>query len=80
MRTRIQKWWNSLVVRILRSLAEEVGVGPGSEVSLSVIEGELIVKLSFPARFELKDLLADINPENLHTPVDTGEPVGVETF
>jgi antitoxin MazE len=78
LQTRIQKWGNSLGVRIPRSLADEVGVGPGSEVSLSVLEGELIVKPAFPARFKLEDLLAGITPENLHSAVDTGEPVGVE--
>jgi antitoxin MazE len=80
MQTRVQKWGNSLGVRIPRSLAEEVGVGPGSEVSLSVLEGELIVKPVFPARFKLDDLLAAITPENIHSAVDIGEAVGVEIF
>lgn len=80
MQTRVQKWGNSLGVRIPRSLAEEVGVGPGSEVSLSVLEGELIVKPVFPARFKLEDLLAAITPENIHSAVDIGEAVGVEIF
>lgn len=80
MQTRIQKWGNSLGVRIPRSLAEEVGVGPGSEVNLSVLEGELIVKPAFPARFKLGDILADITPENLHSAMDTGEAVGAEIF
>jgi antitoxin MazE len=80
MQTRIQKWGNSLGVRIPRSLAEAVGVGPGSEVSLSVLDGELIVKPAFPSRFRLEDLLADITPENLHSAVDTGEAVGAEAF
>jgi antitoxin MazE len=65
-------------VRIPRSLAVEVGVGPGSEVSLSVLDGELIVKPAFPTRYKLENLLAGITPENLHSAVDTGEPVGVE--
>jgi antitoxin MazE len=80
MQTRIQKWGNSLGVRIPRSLAVALGVGPGSEVSLSVLDGELIVKPAFPARFRLEDLLAAITPENLHSAVDTGKAVGVETF
>lgn len=74
---RIQKVWNSIGVRIPRSLADEVGVGPGSEVSLSVLEGDLIVKQAFPARYKLQDLLACITLENVHSAVDNGEPVGV---
>ena len=80
MQIRIQKWGNSLGVRIPRSLAEEIGVGPGSEVSLSVLKGELIVKPESPARFKLEDLLTGITPENLHLAVDTGKAVGVEIF
>lgn len=48
MQTRIQKWGNSLGVRIPRALAEDVGVDPGSKVSLSVLEGELIVIKALP--------------------------------
>ena len=51
---------------IPRALAEDVGVDPGSKVSLSVLEGELIVIKAIPVRFKLKDLLAEITPENLH--------------
>ena len=43
MQTRVQKWGNSLGVRIPRGLAEEVGLGAGTEVSLSTKDGELVV-------------------------------------
>ena len=58
MQTRVQKWGNSLGLRIPRGLAEEVGLGAGSEVSLSAKDGELVVKPSVPARLSLDDLLA----------------------
>lgn len=38
-----QEVGKQLGVRIPRALAEDVGVDPGSKVSLSVLEGELIV-------------------------------------
>jgi antitoxin component of MazEF toxin-antitoxin module len=40
MKMRIQKWENSLGVRILRSLAEQIDLGAGTEVSLSAKYGE----------------------------------------
>jgi antitoxin component of MazEF toxin-antitoxin module len=40
MKMRIQKWENSLGVRILRGLAEQIGLGAGTEVSLSAKYGE----------------------------------------
>jgi antitoxin component of MazEF toxin-antitoxin module len=38
-----QEVGKQLGARIPRALAEDVGVDPGSKVSLSVLEGELIV-------------------------------------
>jgi antitoxin MazE len=80
VQTRIQKWGNSLGVRIPRTLAEELGVGPGTEVSLTAQHGELIVKPALPARVKLEELLAGITTENIHSEVDTGQPVGMEPF
>jgi len=80
MQTRIQKWGNSLGVRIPRGLAEEVGLGAGTEVSLSAKSGELVVKPAVPSRLSLEDLLAGVSEDNLHSSVDTGSAVGAEIF
>ena len=80
MQTRIQKWRNSLGVRIPRGLADEVGVGAGTEVSLTAKDGELVLRPSLPSRLRLADLLAGITPENIHASVDTGDAVGSEAF
>jgi antitoxin MazE len=80
VQTRVQKWGNSLGVRIPRGLAEEVGLGAGSQVNLSAKDGELVVKPSVPARLSLDDLLADVSEENLHSSIDTGTVVGAEIF
>lgn len=57
MHTKIQRWGNSLGLRIPKSFAEEAGVGAGSEVDLSVEEGELIVRPARLRRYDLKELL-----------------------
>jgi antitoxin MazE len=80
MQTRVQKWGNSLGVRIPRGLAEEVGLGAGTEVSLSAKDGELVVRPALPARLSLGDLLAGVTESNLHSAVDTGSAVGAEIF
>jgi antitoxin MazE len=80
MQTRIQKWGNSLGVRIPRGLAEEVGLGAGTEVSLTAKDGELIVKPALPARLSLDDLLSGVSDGNIHSFVDTGPAVGAEIF
>ena len=80
MQTKVQKWGNSLGVRIPRGLAEEVGLGAGTEVSLTAKDGELVLRPSLPARLQLPDLLAGITPENIHAAIDAGDAVGAEAF
>lgn len=80
MQTRVQKWGNSLGVRIPRGLAEQIGLGAGTEVSLSARGGELVVKPALPTRLSLDDLLAGVSESNLHSSVDTGSAVGAEIF
>ena len=80
MRTKVQKWGNSLGVRIPRGLAEEVGLGAGTEVSLTAKDGELVLRPAVPIRLRLADLLAGVTPENMHASIDTGDVVGSEAF
>jgi antitoxin MazE len=80
MQTKVQKWGNSLGVRIPRGLADEVGLGAGTEVILSARDGELVLKPSVPSRLRLADLLADVTSENIHATIDTGDAVGAEVF
>jgi antitoxin MazE len=80
VRTKIQKWGNSLGLRIPRSFAEDAGVEAGSEVDLSIRRGELVVKPARRRKYRLKDLLRRINPKNMHAEVDAGTPAGREVW
>jgi len=80
MQTRVQKWGNSLGLRIPRTLAEQIGLGAGSAVSLSAKDGELLVKPARPTRLSLDELLAEVSDSNLHSSVETGSAVGAEIF
>jgi len=80
MQTKVQKWGNSLGVRIPRGLAEEVGLVAGTEVSLTAKDGELVLSPTVPSRLRLADLLEGITPENIHGSVDTGDAVGAEVL
>jgi antitoxin MazE len=72
MKTRVQKWGNSLALRIPKSFASEVGLDQNSPVEVSLIEGKLIVAPAHEPKFTLKQLLAHVTEENLHHEVDTG--------
>ena len=66
MRTKVQKRGDCLGVRISRGFAEEVGLGAGTEVSLTVKDGELVLRPSVPSQLGLEDFLAGITPKNIH--------------
>jgi antitoxin MazE len=80
VQTRIQRWGNSLGLRIPRSFAEEAGVEAGSEVDLSLRDGHLVVKPMRRRTYRLTELLEKITAKNVHGEVDAGGPVGREVW
>jgi antitoxin MazE len=80
VQTRIQMWGNSLGLRIPKAFAEEAQVEAGSTVDISVERGELIVRPLLPRKYELRSLLKEITPENVHETIETGAPVGREAW
>ena len=80
MKARIQKWGNSLALRIPKSFASEVGLQKEASVELSVSDGKLIITPLVEPRFTLKQLLSQINNDNLHHEIDTGKTVGNEAW
>lgn len=63
-------------LRIPRAFAQEAGVGAGSQVDLSVQDGNLVVKPARRKTYQLKELLRKITAKNVHAEVDTGGAVG----
>jgi antitoxin MazE len=74
---QVQKWGNSLGIRIPKSLAMKVGIEEGTEVDLDIEEGHLVIK---PKSTTLDELLSQITTDNVHTEIPTGEPQGRETW
>jgi antitoxin MazE len=79
MKTRVQKWGNSLAVRIPKAFAEEVGLRADAAVELSMVEGRLIVQPIAPP-LTLDELLRGVTDENLPGEWDTGPAVGKEVW
>jgi antitoxin MazE len=79
MRTRVQKWGNSLAVRIPKPFAEGAGLRPSSEVEVSLEKGEVRLSPVRP-RWKLRTMLAGVTKKNLHAEVDAGPAVGREAW
>ncbi|XZE20717.1 AbrB/MazE/SpoVT family DNA-binding domain-containing protein [Pirellulaceae bacterium SH449] len=69
----VQKWGNSLAVRIPHALAGQIEVEEGTSVKLSVRDGELIVRPDKPVRLSLGALLKNCKPSQLHGETDFGD-------
>ena len=80
MRMQVQKWGNSLALRIPKPFAEDADVREGTVVDLAVSEGKLVVSPARRKKARLKELLAKVSKPNLHREVDTGRPVGRESW
>lgn len=80
MRTRVQRWGNSLAVRIPKSFAAELQLDNNSEVDLSLVNGQLTVLPVATPLWTLDTLLAGITEANVHQDVSTGSAVGQEVW
>ena len=80
MKTRVQKWGNSLALRIPKSFAAEAGLHADAAVELSLVEGSLVVQPIRPNPVSLDQLLSGITDENLPGEWDTGPAVGKEVW
>ena len=80
MITKIQKWGNSLGLRIPKGVARGARVREGTTVTLAVSNGRLVVAPLETRGNELEALLAGVTRKNLHAAVDTGDPVGRERW
>lgn len=79
MKSRVQKWGNSLAVRIPKSFAQEAHLSANAAVELTVADGALTVRpiVESPT---LADLVRGITDANRHDEWDTGPAVGREVW
>lgn len=80
MRARVQRWGNSLALRIPSAFAVETTIEQGSEVELTLEDGRLVVTPVKDPAFSLEALLAEVTPDNLHAEADIGAPEGAEAW
>jgi antitoxin MazE len=80
MKARIQRWGNSLALRIPRAIAADANLQQESEVDLVIADGKLVVTPIDTPIWSLEQLLRGVTPENLHGEADTGPAVGAEVW
>ena len=58
MKVQVQKWGNSLALRIPKSFAQETGIERGSVVDISLEDGEIVIRPLIEPAYSLDDLLS----------------------
>ena len=79
-KVKLQKWGNSLGVRIPKSITEDLNVGEGSELEISVLEGNIIFKPAFIVSYSLDELLSQVKKCHIPKGDDWGKPRGEEIW
>jgi antitoxin MazE len=79
MKVKLSRWGNSLAVRIPSGIAAEASLRAGNALSIEYADGALrLTPLPDPPSIE--DLIAQIDPDNIHEEEDFGGPVGREVW
>ena len=80
METKIQKWGNSLGVRLPKAIAEDQALQAGSFVTITQIDKKIIVERVRHKVTDIKDLVSQITTKNLHAEAEWGKSAGNEIW
>jgi antitoxin MazE len=80
MQAKIQKWGNSLALRIPKAFAIDAQLENDSLVEISISDGQIIVKPLLKPDWTLEELLSRVSAENIHSEVETGIATGNEIW
>jgi antitoxin MazE len=79
MRIKIQKWGNSLALRIPKAFASQSKIREDEYVKVTLEDDKIIVEPDIN-NYNLNDMLGEITPKNLHKETDTGKRAGAEVW
>lgn len=80
MKTVVQKWGNSLALRIPRTVAAEIAIAAGHPVDVQVKNGRIVVAPVTQKRYDLAALVSGITARNRHAEVGSGRQRGRESW
>ncbi len=78
MQVTMRKWGNSIGVRIPAVILTELNLSAEKKVDVRAEAGRIIIEPIIDSQETLEQLLGQITPDNLHSEIDFGQPVGKE--
>lgn len=79
MTTKVQKWGNSLAIRIPIELSKKIGLVEGGAINFTQVRDAIVIKSAMPV-YKLKDLLKGMTRKKAQPEIDWGNPVGEELW
>jgi len=79
MQVTLNKWGNSVGLRMPNSILLELGIGCGNKLDIKVKNGKAVME-PVDEKNRLAKLLKAIKPDNLHSESITGVAMGNETI
>jgi antitoxin MazE len=79
MNNIVNRWGNSLGLRIPQPIASKVGVTAGTVVSIEVVNNTIVIS-PVKKKYSLEELLEGVTPELIGGEHDWGDPVGKEVW
>ena len=74
----MRKWGNSIGVRIPAVILTELNLSAKKKVNVRAEAGRIIIEPIIDSQETLEQLLGQITPDNVHSEIDFGQPVGKE--
>jgi antitoxin MazE len=79
MKTKIQKWGNSLGVRLPKSITEQKALKEGRGVSIMIKDNQIVIE-PIEEDETLESIMAAVSPDNLPREIDWAEEQGNEIW
>ena len=80
MEAKVQKWGNSLAIRIPKPFASEIGLTDNSDVTVYLQNKKIVISPIARKKMNLKQLLLQVTEQNLHSEINTGPGTGNEIW
>ena len=80
MLTKVQKWGNSLALRIPKAFALDAQLENDTVVEVSLVDGQIVIKPVAMPQWTLEQLLSGVDSSNLHHETLTGDALGNEIW
>lgn len=80
MKSKLTRWGNSLAIRIPSLFIKHLDLASGTEIEMKLENDRLVLSRHKNKKYDLKELIENITPENRHEMTDWGPPVGKEIW